>query len=83
MSKKTRKIILVVAIIQILLIVAILALPKVVLAIPGRYRVALSERSPFLSDITEGVIERVAPVGAALPAPENIASLPRPKQYTG
>ncbi len=77
MSKKTRKIILVVAVIQILLIVAILALPKVVLAIPGRYRVALSERSPLLSDIAEGVIERVAPVGAALPAPENIASLPQ------
>ncbi len=77
MSKKTKRIILVVAIIQILLIAAILALPKVVLAIPGRYRVALSERSPFLSDITEGVIEQVAPVAISLPAPENIASLPR------
>ncbi len=45
-------------------------------AIPGRYRVALSERAPALSDITEGVIDAVAPVATALPAPaqENIGA---------
>ena len=43
--------------------------PSVVQAIPGRYRVALSERSPILSELTEGMIDAVAPVATALPAP--------------
>lgn len=70
MSKSTKNLILALAIVQIVLIVGLLALPAVVQAIPGRYRVALSERNPFLSEITEGVIDRVAPVATALPAPE-------------
>jgi hypothetical protein len=47
-----------------------MAWPSVVLAIPGRFRVALADRSPFLSDLTEGLIEQVAPVDEFLPAPE-------------
>jgi hypothetical protein len=67
MSKRTKDLILLIAIGQIGLIIGLLALPTVVQAIPGRYRVALSERSPLLSGITEDVIERVAPVPTALP----------------
>jgi hypothetical protein len=70
MSKRARNVILLIAIVQIVVIIGLLALPSVVQAIPGRYRVALSERNPFLSDIAEGVIGRVAPVATALPAPE-------------
>ena len=77
MNRRTKRIIFAVAIIQILLIVGVLVLPDVVLAIPGRYRVALSERNPTLSQLTEGVIEQVAPVAAALPAPQNIVSQPQ------
>jgi hypothetical protein len=68
MSKRTKNLILLIAIGQISLIIGLLALPAVVQAIPGRYRVALSERSPLLSGITEDVIEHVAPVPTALPA---------------
>ena len=57
MSKKAKRIILTVAIIQIVIIVAILALPKVVLAIPGRYRVALS----LTGFIVEEVFHMVLP----------------------
>ncbi|MDX1416253.1 MAG: C39 family peptidase [Candidatus Promineifilaceae bacterium] len=74
MKKRTRNIILSLVIIQFVLIVGLLTLPTVVQAIPGRYRVAISERSPVLGDITEGVIDAVAPVATALPAPaENAA----------
>ena len=76
MSKRTKRIILALVIAQLLLIAGMLILPKAVLAIPGRYRVALAERSPFLSELAEGIFERVAPV-AALPAPETISSAPR------
>lgn len=69
MTKRTKNLILIIVGVQIVLIVGLLALPSVVQAIPGRYRVALSERSPFLSNIAEGVIDQVAPVATALPAP--------------
>ncbi len=69
MDNKIRNFILVIAIIQLILTGGLLALPKAVQAIPGRYRVALAERNPFLSNIAEGVIARVAPVATALPAP--------------
>jgi hypothetical protein len=69
MQKRTRNFILIVVTIQIILIVGLLALPSVVQAVPGRYRVALQERSPFLGSLAEEVIERVAPVATALPAP--------------
>ncbi|MCB8981237.1 MAG: C39 family peptidase [Ardenticatenaceae bacterium] len=67
MKPKTKKLILTIAGIQVLLIVGLLVLPGVVGSIPGRYRVALQERSPFLSGIVEGVIDQVAPMATALP----------------
>ena len=69
MKQRTRNIILFIVALQFILIIGLLLLPTAVQAIPGRYRVALSERSPILSDITEGVIDAVAPVATALPAP--------------
>ena len=69
MKKQTKNIIISLVILQFFVILGLLALPSVVQAIPGRYRVALSERSPVLSDLTEGVIDAVAPVATALPAP--------------
>lgn len=90
MKKRTRNIILTIVIIQLLFITAILALPSAVQAVPGRYRVALSERNPLLGSIAEDVIESVAPVATALPAPSaenrgdevNIASLLADSQPT-
>lgn len=73
MAKRTKSIILLIATVQVLLILALLALPTVVRAIPGRYRVWLQENQPLLSDITEGVIDQVAPVATALPAAQNIS----------
>ena len=67
MNKRTKNLILIVAAVQVLLIIGLLALPSVVGAIPGRYRVALQERSPFLSSAVEGVIDQVAPVATSLP----------------
>lgn len=67
MKKRTKNLILIVAGIQVVLIIGLLVLPGVVGAIPGRYRVALQERSPFLSNIVEGVIDQVAPMATALP----------------
>ena len=74
MKQKTKTIILLVVGVQIILIVSFLTLPSAVQAIPGRYRVALQERSPFLSNIAEGVIDQVAPVATALPAPAPASS---------
>ncbi|MCP4415758.1 MAG: hypothetical protein GY805_03995, partial [Chloroflexi bacterium] len=74
MRKRTKNIILIIAGIQILLIIGLLALPSVVGAIPGRYRVALQERSPFLSGMVEGVIGQVAPIATALPAAVAVAN---------
>jgi tetratricopeptide (TPR) repeat protein len=67
MRNRTKNLILIVAGVQVLLIIGLLALPSVVGAIPGRYRVALQERSPFLSGVVEEVIDQVAPVATALP----------------
>ncbi len=69
MKRSTKNIVIMLVILQLIVIIGLLALPTVVQAIPGRYRVALSERNPLLSDITEGVIDAVAPVATALPAP--------------
>jgi hypothetical protein len=76
MKQRTRNIILIIVALQFTLIIGLLALPSVVQAIPGRYRIALSERSPLLSNITEGMIDAVAPVATALPAPsqENVGA---------
>ncbi len=75
MKSRTKRIIVIIAIVQVLLIVSLVALPEAVLALPGRYRVALSERNPFLSQIMEGLIEQVAPVADALPAPVAAAEM--------
>ncbi len=72
MNKRARNIILAIVVLQLLLILGLLALPSAVQAIPGRYRVALAERNPFLSNLTEGVMEAVAPVATALPAPAEV-----------
>lgn len=77
MDKRTKNIILMVAGIQLFLILMLLALPSAVGAIPGRYRVALQERSPFLSGMVEGVIDQVAPVATALPAAVASANEPQ------
>lgn len=69
MNKKTRNIILLIVGIQLIMIVGLLALPQVAQAIPGRYRVALQERSPLLGRISEEVIAQVAPMATALPTP--------------
>ncbi|CUS02490.2 protein of unknown function [Candidatus Promineifilum breve] len=74
MRKRTKTIILLVAVGQMLIILGLLALPTIVQAIPGRYRVWLQENQPALSDITEGVIDRVAPVAEALPAAQQPAA---------
>ncbi len=68
MRKRTKSIILLIAVGQLLIILGLLALPSVVQAIPGRYRVWLQENQPALSNITEGVIDQVAPVATSLPA---------------
>ncbi|MEW5987613.1 MAG: C39 family peptidase [Chloroflexota bacterium] len=60
MSKQSKRIILLVAIGQILFIVGILAVPRIVQAIPGRYRIRLPEQ----------LVELVTtPLPTALPAP--------------
>lgn len=76
MSFRIKVIIIVVAFAQILLIMGLFFLPKAVLAIPGRYRVALAEKNPFLSSIAEGVIEQVAPVVTALPVAQSHTGRP-------
>ncbi|MCA9916506.1 MAG: C39 family peptidase [Anaerolineales bacterium] len=77
MRKRTKNLILTIAAIQIVLIIGLLVLPALVGAIPGRYRVALQERSPFLSGIVEGVIDQVAPMATALPVAAVSANEPQ------
>lgn len=77
MSGRTKRIILALATLQILTIILIFALPKIVMTIPGRYRVALAERSPVLSQVTEDLINQIAPVATALPAPVLVANQPQ------
>jgi hypothetical protein len=74
MKNRTKMIILAIVGLQIIFIAGLLVLPAAVQAVPGRYRVALSERTPFLSNVTEGVIDAVAPVATALPAPSAVDS---------
>lgn len=68
MKKRTRNIILLIVGLQIIVIIGLMMLPSVARAIPGRYRVALQERAPLLGNISEGVINQVAPM-AEIPAP--------------
>jgi hypothetical protein len=72
MKKRTRNIILLIVGLQIIVIIGLMMLPSVARAIPGRYRVALQERAPLLGNITESVIDQVAPV-AAIPTPAQTA----------
>ncbi|MDX1614834.1 MAG: C39 family peptidase [Candidatus Promineifilaceae bacterium] len=76
MSPRTKRLILIIVFAQLLLIVGLLALPAAVTAIPGRYRVALSERAPVLGELYENVLAQVAPEKTTLPAPERVAQLP-------
>ena len=69
MNPRTKRLILATFIALVIIWVGLLAFPSIALAIPGRYRVALEERNPFLSEIVEDVIHQVNPVGEALPAP--------------
>lgn len=62
-----------IAVSQIIIIVGLLALPSVVQAVPGRYRVWLQENYPALGSISEGVIAQVAPVATALPASQHVS----------
>ena len=62
-----------IAVAQLGLIIGLLALPTVVRAIPGRYRVWLQENHPLLGDVSEGIIQQVAPVATALPAPQQVS----------
>lgn len=71
MSKRTKTIISIVAVVQIILIAGFLAAEPILQAIPGRYRVALAERIPFASNILESSIDAVIPVPDALPAPSS------------
>lgn len=73
MRKRTKTIILLVAVGQMLLILGLLALPSVVQAIPGRYRVWLQENYPAMGEISENVIAQVAPVATALPAAQQVS----------
>ena len=59
MRKRTKSIILLVAVGQMLLILGLLALPAVVQAVPGRYRVWLQENYPAMGKISESVIAQV------------------------
>lgn len=73
-NKRTKRIITGIVIAQLVLVIGLLALPTAVQAIPGRYRVALSERIPFASTMLEGVIDQVAPVDENLPVAQTNAS---------
>jgi tetratricopeptide (TPR) repeat protein len=73
MRNRTKSIILLIAVAQLGLIIGLLALPTVVRAIPGRYRVWLQENYPRLGDVSEEVIHQVAPVATALPAPQQVS----------
>ena len=74
MRNRTKSIILLIVLAQLGLIIGLLALPTVVQAIPGRYRVWLQENHPLLGDVAEGVIHQVAPVATALPAPQQVSA---------
>lgn len=71
MTRKAKRIILIVAVVQLVLTVAIFALPRVVEALPGRYLVRL-QNLPIAGDMIELVS---TPIAAALPvaagAPSN------------
>jgi hypothetical protein len=69
MKRRVRYLILMLVGLQLLAAALLLALPSLAQAVPGRYRVALAERSPLLSEVTEQVIQWAAPVPELLPAP--------------
>jgi len=69
MTNRTKFIILAVVGAQLIIAISLLALPTMAQALPGRYRVALQERYPAVGQATEWVIQQVAPVATALPAP--------------
>ncbi len=72
MNKKTRNIILAISLLLMVTTVAMAAIPAIARKVPGRYRVALAERSPAVSKVAEAVYDRVLPLATALPAAEVI-----------
>lgn len=73
MRKRSKSIILLVAVGQVMIILGLLALPTVVRAIPGRYRVWLQENHPAMGRLSEDIIAQVAPVATALPAAQQVS----------
>lgn len=69
MSSRVKTIIGLVVGVQLVLVLGLLALPAVVRVLPGRYRVALAQRWPWLSSVVEEVVHTVEPVPTALPKP--------------
>jgi tetratricopeptide (TPR) repeat protein len=69
MKRRWHYLILLLAGLQLMAAALVLALPSLAQSIPGRYRVALAERSPLLSEVTEQVIQWAAPAPELLPAP--------------
>ncbi len=67
MNKKTRNNILAVSLLLIALTITAAAIPAIARQVPGRYRVALAERSPAVSAVAEGLYDRVLPIPTALP----------------
>lgn len=79
MSQRTRNLILAVALTQIVTVFALLALPSIVRAIPGRYRVRL-ENVPIAQDVLELV---TTPYALALPTPGGAVNRPAAALPTG
>jgi tetratricopeptide (TPR) repeat protein len=69
MKRRVRYLILILVGLQLLAAALLLTLPSLAQAIPGRYRMALAERSPLLSEVTEQFIQWAAPAPELLPAP--------------
>lgn len=67
MKTSTKRIIIAVAIIQILLVIGVLALPKVVEAIPSNYKDVIAERSDFAADLMDMVSTPYPTIAASPP----------------
>ena len=70
MTTRTKRIIIIIALAQILLALGVFALPKVVQALPGRYLVRLQNHP-----LTSGIVERIStPFPSALPVADGSAT---------
>jgi len=70
MKKSTVRTILIVVAVELAAAAFLYTLPDIARAVPGRYRVALSERAPAVSAAVEGLFDRVLPE-ENVPAPES------------